>query len=92
MAKLLKFYSPLCGPCKVMDKNLKDSGVEYVNINIFEDACHDDLGTTEHLVEHYGIRAIPTLIKINDTGEIINRHVGILTVEQIKEFANGTND
>ena len=43
MAKLLKFYSPLCGPCKVMDKNLKDSGVEYVNINIFEDACHDDL-------------------------------------------------
>ena len=92
MAKLLKFYSPLCGPCKVMDKNLKDSGVEYVNINIFEDACHDDLGTTEHLVEHYGIRAIPTLIKINDTGEIINKHVGILTVEQIKEFANGTND
>ena len=92
MAKLLKFYSPLCGPCKVMDKNLKDSGVEYVNINIFEDACYDDLGTTEHLVEHYGIKAIPTLIKINDTGEIINRHVGILTIEQIKEFANGTND
>lgn len=82
----------MCGPCKVMDKNLKDSGVEYININIFEDACHDDLGTTEHLVEHYGIKAIPTLIKINDTGEVINKHVGILTVEQIKEFANGTND
>lgn len=92
MAKLLKFYSPLCGPCKVMDKNLKDSGVEYVNINIFEDACHDDLGTTEHLVEHYNVRAIPTLIKINDVGEVISKHVGILTVEQIKEFVNGTND
>lgn len=90
--KILKFYSPLCGPCKVLEKNLKDSKIEYVDINIFEDACHDDLGTTEHLVEHYNIRAVPTLIKINETGEELNRHVGILSVEQLKEFANDKND
>lgn len=90
--KILKFYSPLCGPCKVLEKNLKDSKIEYVNINIFEDACHDDLGTTEHLVEHYNIRAVPTLIKINETGDELNRHVGILSVEQLKEFANDKND
>lgn len=87
MAKLLKFYSPLCGPCKVLEKNLKDSGIEYVDINIFEDACHDGLGTTEHLVEHYNIRAVPTLIKIDDSGLELDRRVGILSVEQIKEFA-----
>lgn len=90
--KILKFYSPLCGPCKVLEKNLKDSKIEYVDINIFEDACHDDLGTTEHLVEHYNIRAVPTLIKINETGEELNRHIGILSVEQLKEFANDKND
>lgn len=92
MAKLLKFYSPLCGPCKVLEKNLKDSKIEYVDINIFEDTCHDDLGTTEHLVEYYNIRAVPTLIKINEPGEELGRHVGILNVEQLKEFVNGTND
>lgn len=85
--KILKFYSPLCGPCKVLEKNLKDSKIEYVDINIFEDACHDNLGTTEHLVEHYNIKAVPTLIKINETGEELNRHIGILSVEQLKEFA-----
>ena len=92
MAKILKFYSPLCGPCKVLDKNLKDSNIEYVNVNIFEDACYDDLGTTEHLIEHYNIRSVPTLVKINETGEELGRHVGIMNVEQLKEFANGAND
>ena len=92
MIKILKFYSPLCGPCKVLEKNLKDSGIEYVDINIFEDAYHDGLGTTEHLVEYYNIRAVPTLIKIDESGEELHRHVGILNVEHLKEFANGTND
>ena len=87
MAKILKFYSPLCGPCKVLEKNLKDSGIEYVNINIFEDECIDNLGSTDHLVEHYGIRSIPALVKIDDSGEVIDKKVGILSVEQIKEFA-----
>ena len=92
MAKLLKFYSPLCGPCKVLEKNLKDSKIEYVDINIFEDTFHDGLGTTEQLVEYYNIRSVPTLIKINEPGEELGRHVGILNVEQLKEFVNGTND
>lgn len=87
MAKILKFYSPLCGPCKVLEKNLKDSGIEYVNINIFEDGCIDELGSIDQLVEHYGIRSIPALVKINDAGEVIDMKVGILSVEQIKEFA-----
>lgn len=87
MAKILKFYSPLCGPCKVLEKNLKDSGIEYVNINIFEDGCIDELGSIDQLVEHYGIRSIPALVKINDTGEVVDKKVGILSVEQIKEFA-----
>lgn len=87
MAKILKFYSPLCGPCKVLEKNLKDSGIEYVNINIFEDGCIDELGSIDQLVEHYGIRSIPALVKINDTGEVVDKKIGILSVEQIKEFA-----
>lgn len=87
MAKILKFYSPLCGPCKVLEQNLKDSGIEYVNINIFDDGCIDNLGNTEHLVEHYGVKALPTLIKIDDSGEVLDKKVGILNVEQLKDFA-----
>ena len=87
MAKILKFYSPLCGPCRVLEQNLKDSGIEYVSINIFDDECIDNLGNTEHLVEHYDVKALPTLIKIDDSGEVLDKKVGILNVEQLKEFA-----
>ena len=87
MARILKFYSPLCGPCKVLEKNLIDSGIKYVSVNIFEDECIDNLGNTEHLVEHYGIKALPTLIKIDDSGEVLDKKVGILNVEQLKDFA-----
>ena len=80
--KVIKFYSPLCGPCKVMDANLKQAGVCYESVNIFED---------EELSDKYNIRAIPTLVKVTDEGDEIERHGGVLTVDQIKEFY-GTND
>lgn len=87
MAKILKFYSPLCGPCRVLEQNLKDSGIEYVNINIFEDECIDNLGSADQLVEHYEIKSIPALVKIDDSGNVIDKKIGILSVEQLKEFA-----
>lgn len=87
MARLLKFYSPLCGPCKVLEGNLKNSGIAYTDINIFGDENIDGLGTTDDIVEHYNIRSVPTLIKIDDSGLELDRRVGILSVEQIKEFA-----
>lgn len=76
--RILKFYSPTCGPCKVMDSNLKQAGVPYENINII---------TEEELTSEYGIRAVPTLIKIDDEGNVEKR-IGIMTVEQIKEFVS----
>ena len=32
--KLIKIYSKTCGPCKVLEKNLKESGVKYDNVDI----------------------------------------------------------
>lgn len=87
MAKILKFYSPLCGPCRVLEQNLKDSGIEYVNVNIFEDECIDNLGSADQLVEHYDIKSIPALVKINASGDVVDKKIGILSVEQLKEFA-----
>lgn len=87
MSKVLKFYSPLCGPCKVLESNLKASGINYININIFEDGYIKDLGNINELTEHFGIRTVPTLIKIDSYGKELERRVGILSVEQLKEFA-----
>lgn len=79
--KILKFYSNSCGPCKVLEKNLKEAGIEYDSINVTNP---DNLD----LVTQYGVRGLPTLIKIDDDGAIIDKKVGVLSVEQIKEFCN----
>ena len=78
--KIIKFYSDTCGPCKVLDSNLKKAGVDYESIkaNSYEN---------DTLVEKYKIRAVPTLIK-EDNGVEIDRHVGIMTEEQLKHWCN----
>lgn len=79
--KILKFYSNSCGPCKVLEKNLQEAGVEYDSINITS-------SSNEGLVAQYNIRSIPTLVKIDDGGVVIEKKVGVLNAEQIKEFCN----
>lgn len=78
--KIIKFYSDTCGPCKVLDSNLKKVGIEYESINANSDE-------NDPLVEKYKIRAVPTLIK-EDNGMEIDRHVGIMTEEQLKHWCN----
>lgn len=75
---ILKFYSNSCGPCKVLDKNLKTAGIEFEAIDVHDDKNAD-------LIDKYNIRNIPTLIKIENDKEI-KRNTGILNVEKLKEW------
>lgn len=78
--KIIKFYSDTCGPCKVLDSNLKKAGIDYESINANSDE-------NDTLVEKYKIRAVPTLIK-EENGIEIARHIGIMTEEQLKHWCN----
>lgn len=78
--KIIKFYSDTCGPCKVLDSNLKKAHIEYESINANSDE-------NDTLVEKYKIRAVPTLIK-EENGIEVARHIGIMTEEQLKHWCN----
>lgn len=78
--KLIKIYSKTCGPCKVLEKNLVESGVEYDSVDVTSEEGED-------IVEKYGVRAVPTLLLIDDNGTLLNKHTGILNVDEIKLFA-----
>lgn len=82
--KLIKIYSKTCGPCKVLERNLVESGIKYDSVDITSEEG-------EELTDTYGVRAVPTLLLVDDNGTLINKHVGILNVEEIKSFANETN-
>lgn len=94
MTKLIKFYSPTCGPCKVLEKNLKDAEVDYIDVDITSEGDVKELNNlkVENVLMHFKIRTVPTLIKIDNKGNELERKVGIVSVEQIKEMAYGKND
>lgn len=78
--KIIKFYSDTCGPCKVLDSNLKKAGIDYESINANSDE-------NDTLVEKYKIQSVPTLIK-EENGVEVARHIGIMTGEQLKHWCN----
>ena len=78
--KLIKIYSKTCGPCKVLEKNLVESGVKYDSVDVASEEGED-------IVEKYGVRAVPTLLLVDDNGTLLNKRTGILNVDEIKLFA-----
>lgn len=77
--KILKFSADWCGPCKTLQAVLDsvELPVEVENINIDEN---------EDLTRKWGVRGVPTMIKISDSGQEITRQVGALTAEEFLEW------
>ena len=77
--KLLKIYSDTCGPCKVLEKNLQLANIEHESFNIASEQG-------EEIVDKYDIRAVPTLILLNDNNEVIKKHTGVMNIEDLRNF------
>lgn len=77
--RLIKLYSNSCGPCKVLENNLKQANIEHENVLVASDKG-------EELVEKYNVRNIPTLLLLDDNGNLIKKFTGILTPDKLKEF------
>lgn len=79
MSKVLKFFSPTCGPCKVMSKLLDTlEGVEVKSIDITEEG-------NQELLDDWNVRTIPTIVVLDDNDKFIKKFSGIVTIDKIKE-------
>lgn len=79
MKTILKFYSPTCGPCKVVSKNLEQiEGVDIKNVDATD-------SSNRELLDKYKIRTIPTVIILGEDGEALAEFKGIVTADKIKE-------
>lgn len=82
MLKILKFESDSCPQCKAMiptiDRIKEDfKNIKFKSINIEEDDNQD-------LVRKYNVRSLPTLVILNDKGELINKIAGNVPYSVIK--------
>lgn len=79
--KILDFGATWCGGCKILKKNLKNYDnrvpIEYINCD-----TDDDIPTK------YGVRNLPTLILLNSEDQILERVVGVITLQKLYDIIN----
>jgi thioredoxin-like negative regulator of GroEL len=80
---LVDFFSETCGPCKILSKHLETLDFEFPVINIGK----VNLTKYQEIGNELEVRAVPTIFFMKD-GELLERHVGLLSVKQLKEKAS----
>jgi thioredoxin 1 len=78
---LVDFWATWCGPCQMQGPIVeefaeKQSSVKVAKVNVDEQP---------ELAIQFGVMSIPTLIAFRD-GEILNKTVGLSTIEEIEEL------
>jgi thiol-disulfide isomerase/thioredoxin len=53
------FWSPTCGPCKVIKPAIEDLKEEFSNIQWVSVNTHDD---TRGIAERFGVQVVPTVV------------------------------
>lgn len=64
------FWSPTCGPCKVIKPALEDLKEEFLTVDWTTVNTHDD---PENLVSLYGVKIVPTIVVVarDDNGQVL---------------------
>jgi len=79
--KLLKFHAVWCGPCQglsMLMNNIQDE------IKIPVESVDIDSDNTTAI--KYGVRSVPTLILVDDSGVEIKRHSGSMIKDDLLKF------
>lgn len=79
MIKLLDFWAPWCGPCKIMNPVIDELEKELKGKTQVERINVDEKGD---LASKYGVMSIPTYIIIKD-GKEVSRKVGITSKTEL---------
>jgi thioredoxin 1 len=81
MNKVIRFTASWCQPCKALASIIE--GIDTpVPIEVI------DIDDNEALAMKYGIRGVPTLVKLDENGQVLNKMVGVKAKNLVEEFIN----
>ena len=79
--KILRFTASWCEPCKALSKTIDRIDTE-VPIQVI------DIDDEPELAQHFGIRSVPTLVKIDEDKKEVERMVGMASQAELDKFIN----
>lgn len=80
--KVIEFWSPTCGPCRISKAAIASLRADGYPIAIEELNADEN----QDMVLSYGVRSLPTMIILSDSGEEIARKAGAMNKAQIQSF------
>tara|TARA_Y100000389_G_scaffold201411_1_gene244074 strand:- start:859 stop:1110 length:252 start_codon:yes stop_codon:yes gene_type:complete len=83
MNKLLYFSAGWCGPCKSFGPTMDRLATEGLNIQKV------NIDVEPELTAKYGIRSVPSVIKVDGNGNKLDMFVGVKDANFVKQFYNG---
>ena len=81
--KLLKFYAPWCGQCKLMESIMDEVLEDYPNMEV--ENINTDLGENVELVEKYNVDFLPVIVGLDKEGKTLFQIDGVRTKEYIQD-------
>ena len=82
MKKILYFSATWCGPCKQLAPIVNNLVAEGFPITKIDVDSNPDLST------QYSIRSIPTMVVLDENGIEVNKAIGAISSDQIKNLLN----
>ena len=81
MQKIIRFTASWCQPCKALASILEEIDtkipIEVVDIDVHQEVAIE-----------FGIRGVPTLVKVDENGNVTGRMVGVKAKNLVEEFIN----
>lgn len=81
-AKVLKFYATWCAPCKALSKTIDEAGDLGIEIESI------DVDQEPELARRYNIRSVPTMVVVDEEGEVLRHQTGAISLAQLRNFIN----
>ena len=79
--KILRFTASWCEPCKSLAKNIERVETER-EIQVI------DIDEEQDLAQHFMVRSVPTLIRIDQDKKEVDRIVGVQSTARLDKFIN----
>ena len=83
MNKLIYISATWCQPCRTFSPIMAKVAESGIPVQKFD--ADDD----KEVVMKYGVRNIPTVLKVDASGNMVGKFIGVKTAQQVIDFYNG---